>query len=134
MVKKVKPWSLQIRGALQSEPVSILLYGCTTWRLTKRIENWLDRNFTIMLHAMMNKFWKQHPKKLQLYGYLPPISKTIQVRRIKHIGLCRRSKDELICDVLLRTPSYGRANVGRPTRIYLRKQLCPDRERSTEDL
>ena len=44
------------------------------------------------------------PTRLQLYGHLPPITKTIQVRRTRHAGHCWRSKDELISDVLLWTP------------------------------
>ena len=43
----------------------------------------------------------------QLYGHLPPIMKTIQVRRTRHAGHCWRSRDELISDVLLWTPTYG---------------------------
>ena len=31
-----------------------------------------------MLWAILNKSWKQHPTKQQLYGHLPLISKSIQ--------------------------------------------------------
>ena len=41
------------------------------------------------------------PTRHQLYGHLPPIMKTIQVRRTRHAGHCWRSRDELIRDVLL---------------------------------
>ena len=34
---------------------SILLYGCTTWTLTKRLEKKLDGNYTRMLRAILNK-------------------------------------------------------------------------------
>ena len=64
--------------------VSILLYGCTTWTLTKRLEKKLDGNYTRMLRAILNKSWQQHPTRYQLYGHLPPITKTIQVRRTRH--------------------------------------------------
>ena len=74
----------------------------------------LDGNYTRMLRAILNKSWQQHPTKHQLYGHLPPITKTIQVRRTRHAGHCWRSKDELISDVLLWTPTYGRAKAGRP--------------------
>ena len=47
--------------------VSILLYGGTTWTLTKRLEKKLDDNFTRMLRAILNKSWRQHPTKQQLY-------------------------------------------------------------------
>ena len=59
--------------------VSILRYGCTTWTLTKHWEKKLDGKFTRMLHAILDKFWKWHPTKQQLYGYLLPNSHTIQV-------------------------------------------------------
>ena len=91
-------------GFFQAAVVSILLYGCTTWTLTKRLEKKLDGNYTIMLRAVLNKSWRQHPTRHQLYGHLPPITKTIQVRRTRHAGHCWRSKDELISDVLLWTP------------------------------
>ena len=58
----------------------ILLYGCTTWTLTKRLEKKLDGNYTRILRAILNKSWWQHPTRHQLYSYLPPITKTIQVR------------------------------------------------------
>ena len=92
------------RSFFQAAVVSILLYGCTTWTLTKRLERRLDGNYTRMLRAVLNKSWRQHPTRLQLYGHLPPITKTIQVRRTRHAGHCWRSKDELISDVLLWTP------------------------------
>ena len=74
------------RSFFQAAVVSILLYGCTTWTLTKRMEKKLDNNYTRMLPAIENNFWGQHPTKHQLYGYLPPITKTIKVRRTKHAG------------------------------------------------
>ena len=61
--------------------VSILLYGCTTWMLTKWLEKKLDGNYTRMLRAILDKSWWQHPTRHQLYGHLPPIIKTIQVRQ-----------------------------------------------------
>ena len=66
--------------------VSILQYGCTTWTLTKRQEKNLYGNYTRMLRATLNKSWRQHPTRHQLYGHLPPITKTIQVRRTRHAG------------------------------------------------
>ena len=95
------------RSFFQAAVVSILLYGCTAWTLTKRLEKRLDGNYTRMLRAILNKSWKQHSTRHQLYGHLPPITKTIQVRRTRHAGHYWRSRDELISDVLLWTPIYG---------------------------
>ena len=53
-----------------------------------------------MLRAILYKPWKQHLTK-QLYGYLFPISKTIQVGLTSHVWHCWRSKDEFISDVHL---------------------------------
>ena len=117
----------------QAAVVSILLYGCTTWTLTKRLEKKLDGNYTRMLRAILNKSWRQHPARHQLYGHLPPITKTIQVRRTRHAGHCWRSRDELISDVLLWTPTYSRAKAGWPARKYI-QQICEDTGCSPEDL
>ena len=85
----------------------------------------LNGNYTRMLRAILNKSWRQHPTKHQLYGHLSPITKTIKVRRTRHAGYCWRSRDELISDVLLWTPVYGRVKAGRAARTYI-QQLCDD--------
>ena len=86
-----------------------------------------------MLCAILNKSWRQHPTRHQLYGHLPPIMKTIQVRWTRHAGHCWRSRDELVRDVLLWTPTYGRAKAGWPARTYI-QQLCEDTGCCPEDL
>ena len=103
----------------QAAVVSILLYGCTTWTLTKWLVKKLDINYTRMLRAILNKSWQQHPTRHQLYGHLPPITRTIQIRRTRHAGHCWRSRDEHISDVFLWTPTYGWAKAGWPARTYI---------------
>ena len=107
------------RSFFQAAVVSILLYGCTTWTLTKRLEKKLDGNYTRMLRAILNKSWRKHPKRYQHYVHLPPITKTIQARWTRHAGHCWRSRGELLSDVFLWTPTYGRAKAGRPARTYI---------------
>ena len=97
------------------------------------MEKKLDGNYTRMLRAILNKPWRQHPTRHQLYGHLPPIMKTIQVRRTRHAGHCWRSRDELISDVLLCTPTYGWGKAVRPVRTYI-QQLCEYTGCSPEDL
>ena len=121
------------RSFFQAAVVSILLYGCTTWTLTKWLEKKLDGNYTRMLQAILNESWRQHPTRHQLYSHLPPITKTIQVRRTRHAGHCWRSRDELISDVLLWTPTHGHAKAERPARTYI-QLLCEDTRCSPEDL
>ena len=110
------------RSFFQAAVTSILPYGCTTWTLTKRLEKKLDGNYTRMLRAILNKSWRQHPTRHQLYGHLPPITKTIQGRRTRHAGRCWRSRDK-----------HGRAKAGRPARTYT-QQLCEDTGCCPEDL
>ena len=117
----------------QAAVVSILLYGCTTWTLTKRLEKKLYDNYTRMLRAILKKSWQQHPTRHQLYGHLPPTTKTIQTRRTRHAGHCWRSKDEHVSDVLLWTPVYGKSKTGRPARTFI-QQLCEDTGCNPEDL
>ena len=120
------------RSFFQAAVTSILLYGRTTWTLTKRLEKKLDGNYARMLRAILNKSWRQHLTRHQLYGHLSPITKTIQARRTRHAGHCWRSRDELIRDVLLWTPTHGRAKAGRPARTYI-QQLCEDTGCCPED-
>ena len=73
-------WKLDLtdkmkRSFFQAAVVSILLYGCTTWTLTKRLKKKLDGNYTRMLRAILNKSWRQHPMRHQLYGHCLPSRK-----------------------------------------------------------
>ena len=108
------------RSFFQAAFVSILQYGYTTWRLTKHMEKKLDGNYARMLREILNKSWRQHPTKQKLYGLLPPFTKTIQVRRTRHVGNCWKSKDKLMW-----THSHGPATAERPVRTYI-LQFCAD--------
>ena len=65
------------RSFFQAVVVSILLYGCTTWTLTQRMEKKVDGNYTRRLRAIFNKSRSQHATKQQLYGHLSPIRKKL---------------------------------------------------------
>ena len=90
-----------------NEPQLILLHKIKWFQvlLVKK----LDDNYTRMLRAILNKSWRQHSARQQLYGLQPAITKTIKIRRTRHVEHCWRSRDELISDVFLGTPSHGRA-------------------------
>ena len=60
------------RSFFQAAVTSILLYGCTTWTLTKRLEKKLDGNYTRMLRAILNKSLAATPNKTQTVR--PPAS------------------------------------------------------------
>ena len=68
IIWKSDPYNKIKRNFFQTAVTSMLLYGCTTWTLTKRKEKQkLDGNYTRMLRAIFDKSWKQHPMKHQLY-------------------------------------------------------------------
>ena len=97
------------------------------------MEKKIDGNYTKMLRAILNKFWRKHPTKQKVYEHLPLITKTIKIRRNRYAGHWWRSRDELKSDVLLWTPSYGRVKAGRPARTYV-QEFCADMGCSPKDL
>ena len=96
----------------------ILLYGCTTWMLRKCLEGKLDGNYTRMLGAVFNKSKKFQPKKQLLYGHLPLILQTMEIRRIKHTGHSSWSKSEIISNVILRTQTHWPTYWPTAKRLY----------------
>ena len=62
-----------------------------------------------------------------------PSRKIIKVRQTRHTGHFWRSRDELISDILLWTPSHGRAKAGQLAWAYIQR-LCADTGYSLEDL
>ena len=108
------------------------------WSSNSLTTIWMSKTLTTMPSPSLTLPVSLSPSKCtmnrhQLYGHLPPITKTIQVRRTRHAGHCWRSRDKLISDVRLWTPTYGRAKAGRPARTYT-QQLCEDTGCSPEDL
>ena len=99
----------------------------TTQILTKCLKKMLNGSYTRMLNFVFNKFWSQHPTKQQLY--LPSIIQTILVRWTKHTGYWLRSKDELMSNVFLWTPTH----VGAKAKTYIH-QLFTDTGCRLDDL
>ena len=120
-------WCWNVRGFICSP---LCPPWCFPWLLKKKK---LFSSFFWMLQAILNKSWRQHPSKQQLYDHFSPIIKTIKVRWTRHAGDYWRSKDELISDIFLWTPSYGRAKEEPPARIYI-QQLCANTRCNLEDL
>ena len=96
----------------QAAVVSILLYGCTTWTLTKRMGKKLGGKYTRLLRAILLNSLRHHPTKQRLYGHLPPITKTIKVRLTRHVEHCWRNDEELMGDILLWTPHVAKQKQG----------------------
>ena len=117
------------RSFFQVAVVSILLYGCTTWTLTKRLEKKLDGDYTRMLRAILNKSWRQQPRRHQLYGHLSPPSRNLS--KLNEPDMQDTAAEE--SDVLQWTLHiYGRAKAGQPAPTYI-QLLCKDTGCSSED-
>ena len=118
---------LEFDGFLKFLYVNIYVYIYISLSLSFSLT--LSLSLSIYIVYIYMRCCHQH----QLYSHLPPIMKTIQVRRTRNAGHCWRSRDELINDVLLWTPTHGRAKAGWPARTYI-QQLCEDMRCSPEDL
>ena len=85
-----------------------------------------------MLRAILNRSWQQHPTRRQLYGHLPPITKTYKQDKPDMPDTTGEAK-MIVSDVLLWTPEYGQSKAGRPARTFI-QQLCDDTGCNPEDL
>ena len=109
-------WPIKWNSFFQVAVVSILLYGSTTW--------------TAITQECCEQYWTSPG------GNTPQgtnYTATCLPSRTRYAEHCWRSRDELISDVLLWNPTYGRAKAVRPARTYM-QQLCEDTGCSPEDL
>ena len=96
--------------------MSLLLYGCTTWTVTKCMEKKSDWNYSRMLRVILINPGNIIPQNNSCMATYLLSQKPSKIRQTSHAKHCRRSKDKLINDVLLWTPAHRRASVCRPTR------------------
>ena len=108
-------------------------HGRATWTLAKLLDKNLDRNYTRVLHVVLNKSWKQHHTEQQLYGHSPPISQIIQDEQ-DMLAHCWKSKDELISNFLLWNPTHRSTRVARPKSNAYICQHCENTRCRLEDL
>ena len=98
---------------------SVILYGSTTWSLTKKEERSIDGCYTRMLRMALNISWKDHVTNQVLYGSLPKISEVIRKRRLQLAGHCFRDKSAPVSKLVTWNPMHGKCSVGRPARSYV---------------
>ena len=63
----------------------------------------------------LNVSWNEHKIIKKLYGKLPRVSETLQIRRLRFIGDCWRRNDETIFNLLLWEAIHGKS--------YTRKEI-----------
>ena len=109
---------LKIR-ILQATVVAVMLYGCESWSLSKKLKKELDGSYTRMLRKALNVSWKQKVPNTELYGDLPKISDVVRERRLRLAGHCMRHKNEVSSNLVIWRPSRGSRNRGRPTNTFV---------------
>ena len=108
---------------LMSNVVSVLLFGCESWRMTKGDESKLD----VLLHRWLRRIlridWTLHVTNEEVRrraGVGELLSQTIRKRRWGFIGhTLRRDRKDLAKTALTWTPE-GRRKRGRPKETYRR--------------
>ena len=94
-------------------------YGEKAWQqLHKNAESCIEQ----VLEAASNKTAAMRPPTTHHENYPS-----------RHVGHSWRSKDELISNILLWTPSHEQVKAGQPARNYI-QQLCADTGYNLEDL
>ena len=122
------------RSFFQAAVVSILLYGCTTWTLTKRLKKKLDGNYTRMLRAILNQVLATTPHETPtIWPIASPSRKLYKLEEPDTQDTAGEARTKLISDLLLWTPAYGQAKAERPARTYI-QQLCEDTGWNPENL
>ena len=69
----------------------------------------------------------------ELYGKLEKLSIKVTERITRYSGHCRRRKDEVIYQLLLRDPMHRKGSCGRPARTYI-NQWMDDTQLDKEEL
>ena len=98
--------------------VSILLYGCETWSMTKNCERKLDGAYTKLLRYASGVHWSDHITNAVLYGDLPKISLVIKRRRLRFAGHCIRAIHQPVSQLVLRQPISGFRRGGASVLTY----------------
>ena len=121
------------RSFFQAAVVSIMLYECTTWTLTKHMEK---KSLTAITQECCEQYWTSpggnHPQSssCRVTDYLSrKLSKLDEADMRENAG----SKDGLTSDKLLWISSHGRAKTGGSGRNDI-QQLCADTGCNLEDL
>lgn len=103
--------------------LSILLYGCESWVITKSLESTLNTFALNCYRIMLNIRRTQHISNKEIYNRTKqvPLATTVQQRQLRFVGHClRRNENEPIHQYVLYTPSndHGKRKTGKPKISY----------------
>lgn len=102
--------------------VTVLLYGCESWVITKDMENKINAFATSCYRVMLNiKRMDRIPNETiyNLTNTIPLIAR-VRTRQLKFLGhILRLTDDEPVKEYALYVPPYGKRKPGRPHTLYL---------------
>ena len=99
---------------------------------------WMDyvdagKSLTAITRECYELYWTSPGGNTDKTAAVPPVTRTILIRRARLARHYRKNMDDLISDVLQWTPSHGREKFGRLARTYP-QQLSADMRWSLKDL
>ena len=102
--------------------LSVLMYGCETWKLTKKEEKKLDTFQNKCLRRIMRIRWQQHVRNetvLEIAG-MEKVSQMVRRKRWNWIGHVLRREQGNDCAVALGWTPEGKRGKGRPKTTWRR--------------
>ena len=72
-----------------------------------------------MLYSVLNKSWKWHLSKQQLYSHLLTFHLKNHPRQTRQAEYCWRCKDELVSNILLSISTHGHTSVDQSAKLNL---------------
>jgi len=138
-------WKLERLWRSQSIPIStkvklfditcvtILLYGCESWVISKDMEDKINAFATSCFRIMLNIKRVDRVPNATVYNLTgtTPLIGRVRTRQLKFLGhVLRMNDDEPVREYALYVPSHGGRKPGRPRTLYLKyiQQLIGDGE------
>ena len=118
--------------------ISVLLYGCESWGMTKCVEEMLEKFFHKSLRMLLNVNWTMFVSNVEVRrrANLELISQTVKMRRWKWIGHVLRMDRTEHARIAVTWKPDGRRKAGRPKTTWRRmveKEMKTMGIRSWED-
>ena len=113
--------------------VTVLLYGCESWVISKDMEGKINAFATSCFRIMLNIKRVDRIPNASVYNLTgtTPLIERVRTRQLKFLGhVLRLTDDELIWEYALYVPPHGGRKPGRPRTLYLKyiQQLMGDFE------
>jgi hypothetical protein len=114
------PTQLKV-GIFKTSCLSVLLYGCETWILTKKLEDYINSFATNCYRIILGIHRKDRVSNTTLYQTVNqhPLSLTIHQKQLRWIGhILRKPSNELINTYAFYDPQHGKRRQGRQKILY----------------